>query len=109
MIRDIDPDIRVGCLSNTSELHWHHQKAAPKIHELFDLNFLSFELGLSKPEPELYQTVANKLGCPASAILFFDDNQKNVDSAIKVVYDSHRVEGPEAARQILKDKCLSAN
>jgi len=106
IVADIDPSIRVGCLSNTSEIHWQHQKAAAKLRKTFEIHLLSFELGLSKPEPEIYLAAADTVNCPPQAILFFDDSQKNVDGAIAAGYDAHRVDGPEPARQILHEKGL---
>ena len=43
--------------------------------------FCSFELGLLKPDPEIYKKVAKKLKCDLSEIIFIDDKPKNTKSA----------------------------
>ena len=43
--------------------------------------FCSFELGLLKPDPQIYKTVREKLGCKFNEIIFIDDKKKNTDAA----------------------------
>jgi HAD superfamily hydrolase (TIGR01549 family) len=40
-----------------------------------DVECLSYELGLLKPEPEIYRRVIERLGVPAARILFIGDTQ----------------------------------
>lgn len=46
-----------------------------------DKTFLSFELGLIKPDPRIYETVLQKLNAKSEEVLFIDDLQKNIDAA----------------------------
>jgi HAD superfamily hydrolase (TIGR01509 family) len=91
-----------ACLSNTNELHWESQLGADRLRELFDSTFLSFELGLIKPDREIFEHVVAELGCPAGAVLFLDDNRINVEAARAVGIDAHRVQGSDAARDLLR-------
>ena len=43
--------------------------------------FTSYNLGLLKPDPEIYKTVKEKLGVEFNEIMFIDDKEKNVMSA----------------------------
>ena len=47
-----------GCLSNTNALHWDDHFAQWPIFDAFDFRFLSFELGVVKPDRELFDRVA---------------------------------------------------
>lgn len=101
MLGDLDPAVEIACLSNTCDIHWRTQVASADLARLFKRQFLSYELGLMKPDADIYLHVARELGFPPDRILFFDDSRANVDGALAVGIDAHLVEGPEAARMIL--------
>jgi epoxide hydrolase-like predicted phosphatase len=52
--------------------------------ELFDVTVISGEVGLRKPEPEIYELCARQLGVPPSACVFVDDLAPNVTGAAAV-------------------------
>lgn len=47
----------------------------------FDRFFFSCHLGVRKPDPEFYRRITVELDAPPSSLLFFDDQQANVDAA----------------------------
>ncbi len=102
VISNIQSDIRVGCLSNTSEFHWHNQKSSALLKKMFEHRFLSFQMGYLKPDAAIYLEVTKRLGCAANAILFFDDNIDNVKSAVEFGFNAHLVRGTSEAHNILK-------
>jgi putative hydrolase of the HAD superfamily len=102
LVRGLASRIPVACLSNTNELHWNHQADAFQLADLFPRRFLSHELGLVKPDREVYDHVVGALSVPADTVLFFDDNQLNVDAARGAGIRAERVEGPSAARTHLE-------
>jgi epoxide hydrolase-like predicted phosphatase len=52
--------------------------------ELFDVTVISGEVGLRKPEPQIYKLCASRLGVPPSACVFVDDLAPNVKGAAAV-------------------------
>lgn len=46
-----------------------------------DKRFLSYELGLIKPDPEIYKVVLQKLHAQPQETMFIDDSQKNILAA----------------------------
>jgi epoxide hydrolase-like predicted phosphatase len=52
--------------------------------ELFDVTVISGEVGLRKPEPEIYELCARQLALPPSACVFVDDLAPNVKGAAAV-------------------------
>lgn len=46
--------------------------------------FCSFNLGLLKPDPQIYQAVRQKLDCKFAELIFVDDKPKNVLAAAKL-------------------------
>ena len=93
--------VAVGCLSNTSGLHWAAHFGRWSVLEELDFRFLSFELGLVKPDREIFDAVAGRLDTPAERVLFIDDNQVNVDGAASVGFRARRAQGVEEAGALL--------
>lgn len=47
-------------------------------YDQFDKLFLSCDMGMAKPDQEIYDEVLKELGVPASDILFVDDKEQNL-------------------------------
>jgi HAD superfamily hydrolase (TIGR01509 family) len=93
--------VPVGCLSNTNALHWDHNFVQWPILDSFDFRFLSFQLGIVKPDRELFERVSALVPVPASRVLFLDDNAVNVEGAIEVGFTAAHVRGVDEAREAL--------
>jgi len=74
-------------LSNTNDLHWEEIKRRYLSEEgytckdLFDNVFVSHEMHLAKPDPEIYHEAVRRIGRPAAGCLFIDDTLLNVKAA----------------------------
>ena len=74
-------------LSNTNDLHWEEIKRRYLSEEgytcadLFDNVFVSHEMHLAKPDPEIYHSAVRQIGRPAAQCLFIDDTLINVEAA----------------------------
>lgn len=106
LVASLPEDIVVGCVSNTNDLHWNHQQDGPLIRSLFEVRFLSHELGLVKPDREIFEAVLSKLDRPGQAVLFLDDNQLNVEGARKLAIDAECARGVEGAKRVLASRDL---
>ncbi len=95
--------VRVACLSNCNELHWPRFMDEMALGDAFDHSFSSHELGALKPDREVFDLVVDRLGCAPERILFFDDNQMNVDGARAAGLHARHVRGPEGLRAVLTD------
>lgn len=74
---------RVVVLSNTNRLHqdyWPHHY--PEIAASADFLYLSQDIGMRKPDPEIYKYVLQSEDISAEHTVFFDDLNANVDAAI---------------------------
>jgi len=101
LVRRVRETVPVGCLSNTNVLHWGDHFTTWPIFESFDFRFLSFELGIVKPDRELFDRVADLLPVPAHRVLFLDDNVINVDGAIAAGFVASVVRGVDEATEAL--------
>jgi epoxide hydrolase-like predicted phosphatase len=56
--------------------------AKPWVNErLFDVIVFSSEVGVCKPDPHIFQCALEQLGVDASATVFIDDRENNVNGA----------------------------
>ncbi|MEM7093926.1 MAG: HAD family phosphatase [Actinomycetota bacterium] len=94
--------VLAAVLSNTNRLHWGRQTDHAEIRAMFDRSYLSFQLGMVKPDPEIYEHVVADLGVPADRVLFIDDNQINVDGARAVGLAAEVARGREEAEAIIR-------
>jgi putative hydrolase of the HAD superfamily len=67
----------------------------------FETLVFSSDLGLMKPDPQVYRSADRHFGRPPSDVIFFDDRPVNVESARAHGWRAHRWTGVEAAAQVL--------
>jgi putative hydrolase of the HAD superfamily len=96
----------LACLSNTNALHWQKMSGMEGMGGAFDRQYLSHELGVMKPNPEIFRRVVADIGHAADAIAFFDDGPENVAAARAVGLDAHLTVGPEDLRRTLSRQGL---
>jgi putative hydrolase of the HAD superfamily len=82
----------LATLSNTNEIFWK-KFADTELFDKFQMHFPSHEVGLLKPDPSIYQHVINSTGLLPEQILFIDDQQPNIDSAMAEGMNSIKVKG----------------
>jgi putative hydrolase of the HAD superfamily len=98
-IAELRTQVGVGCLSNTSAIHREHIDAQTNLLRCMDHVFTSYELGLRKPDPQIYTTVLQRLPVAPGEILFLDDRPDNVASARETGMQAEEVFGLTAARE----------
>ena len=106
LVAETRASVATGCFSNTNALHWHRHIAAWPLAGQFDRRFLSFELGLLKPDTAAFAQVAELLQVPAERVLFLDDNVVNVAGAAAAGFQAVRATGVDEARQRLAEAAV---
>jgi putative hydrolase of the HAD superfamily len=96
-------EVVVAALSNSNPVHWFEQQDAQLIRSLFDRPFLSFELNLVKPDRSIFDAVTHALAVQPDEIIYFDDNQLNVDAARAAGWRAQVADGPAVCRAHLAD------
>jgi len=77
-------------LSNTNDLHIECVKEQMGIHRFnrfknaFDKFYLSYEIGMRKPDSEIFDFVLQENNLAADETFFVDDVKENTDSAVKL-------------------------
>jgi HAD superfamily hydrolase (TIGR01509 family) len=109
LVGEVKARVPVGCLSNTNDLHWQGHFTRWPIFDDFSFRFLSFELGLVKPDRALFDEVAQRLPTARERVLFLDDNLLNVEGATAAGFRAAHVRGvDEARRSLIAHKVLDA-
>jgi glucose-1-phosphatase len=78
---------RLFLLSNTDAIHiekFEHKVGvtfAREFYQCFEKVYFSFELGMRKPEPEIFKYIMNKHELSPKRTLFIDDKKENTDIA----------------------------
>ena len=81
LLEKLSRNFRLVCLSNTNLTLYDHFLSKQPIISSFEFTFFSHETGLIKPQPEAFLNVLDQLALEPQEIMFFDDNQANIDAA----------------------------
>ena len=103
VLAEVKRSVPIGCLSNTNTMHWEHQTALWPILDMFDFRFLSFELGLAKPDEAIFHAVADRLPFGRDRILYFDDVDVNSEAARSFGFQSKQVRGIDEVKRELRE------
>ncbi|MCF2444836.1 HAD family phosphatase [Dyadobacter sp. CY345] len=110
LIKELSKNYRLFLLSNTSSIHikqvnkiLHAATGIEKLDDLFEKVYLSYEMGLMKPDPAIYLRVLEESGLVAEETLFLDDNADNIAAASKLGIDTILVQKPVTILDYLKD------
>lgn len=102
LIQELASDHKIYVLSNTSHYHMIEVNAilervsgVTTIDELVEKTYYSYEMGLRKPDPEIYSTLLRDSNLTPNETLFLDDNRNNVEAAIDLGIRAILVEKPK--------------
>ena len=86
-LEELKKSYRVFLLSNTNEIHrikFHREFEADfgySFYDLFERNFYSHEMGMRKPNPEIYLLALKEADLDPEETLFIDDMEENIEAA----------------------------
>ena len=75
------PPYKVSVLSNADGSLRGRLEDEMRIHHLFDDIVCSAEVGMAKPEPEIFRLAAGRLGLDPAECAFVDDWDQNIEAA----------------------------
>lgn len=102
---------RLILLSNINPRCWRYsleqfRKAGYEVADCFDEVFLTFQLGMAKPDPAVFEAVLQRTGTLPHEALFLDDTRQNVEAARRLGIKSWLVTMNEAETQLEMLKTL---
>ncbi len=101
--------LRIGILSNMGEDTLAYMRQEFAWLGDFDHHTWSCELGIAKPDPEIYKYTCEKLGVAPAEALFLDDKAENVHAAEAVGLAGVQFKDIEQLRRELEKRGLLAN
>jgi glucose-1-phosphatase len=112
LIQAVGERYRIALLSNINEAHkawidnyFQHEKM-DHFWDLFEHVFLSFELGMRKPDPEIFQHVQNTMNTCPDEMLLIDDGIMHLESAKQCGLQTLYMKPGGNLEQLLKDNNL---
>lgn len=72
----------------------------------FDRRYISGHMGVTKPNPEIYEVVELDTALDPGALLFTDDRPDNIQAAAVRGWQTHLFKGPEGLARVLVDHGL---
>ena len=100
--------VPVFALTNFGRHSW--DEALPKLDFLadFDRTYVSGIMGVTKPDPRIYEMVEADCGIDPSALLFTDDKAENITAAARRGWRTHQFESWQGfARRLVAEGLLS--
>ena len=87
LLSELKKKYRLLMLSNTNPLHIQtavaaeFSKTGKTMQDFFDKCYLSYEMGMVKPDVEIFEALLTDAQVKAEECLFLDDGKKNIDTA----------------------------
>lgn len=91
----LQPRYHLSLLSNTNPAHYQKICDRYNFFDYFDRLFLSYQIGLMKPDPAIFQHVLSELQVAPETVAFFDDSAHNVSGAKNVGIQAFQVHSPD--------------
>lgn len=105
---------RLFLLSNTDAIHIQHFEETvgasfySSFYQCFEKVYFSFDLGLRKPDPAIFEYVIQKNNLSPKRTLFVDDKKENTDAAEKLGFKVWNLQvGQEDVVDLFEKKILT--
>lgn len=98
-IRGLRPAFKTALLSNAWPGMRQSVDAKYGVMEAFDVQIISAEVGLAKPDPRIFELTVDRLGVKPAEAVFVDDFVKNVEAAQAAGLYAVRFETSQQARR----------
>lgn len=87
ILASVKPGIKLFILSNTNELHWEAAGNIKSVKKYFPnkkQKILPFELGISKPEKNIFKEMLRRTNCLPGECVYIDDQSRHLKAAKKI-------------------------
>lgn len=108
MLRKLKKHYKMFMLSNTNPImmpyiaQTYFTQQGLTINDYFDHLFLSYEMGIMKPNVKIFEAVLDTAGIKAEETLFIDDAEANIETALALGFRTYLPSPGEDFRHIFK-------
>jgi putative hydrolase of the HAD superfamily len=82
-------------LSDTNEIHFGYVRERLGLLRIFQDFIVSYQVGVMKPDPRIYQEALRRSNLPATSCVFVDDRPGNIEGAARVGLHAVLFQSPE--------------
>ncbi|MCG3165330.1 MAG: D-ribitol-5-phosphate phosphatase [Bacteroidia bacterium] len=107
LLKELSKKYRLFLLSNTNIIHYNAYSAYLKttfgkliFDEIFEKQYLSFEVGMRKPDKEIFELVLNENKLLPSETLFIDDSIQHIEGARKTGINAYHLPPTETIIEV---------
>ncbi len=108
LARELKKRYKLILLSNISMLHFEHIRKKFDIINIFDELVLSYQVGATKPDREIFDEVVARAGGNRAGLFYTDDRQDLIDAALALGIDSVKFENADKLRIVMKERGILA-
>lgn len=101
LVKTLAEHYTLSVLSNTDPWHWEFVKDRDSYLDNFRHYFLSFAMGVNKPDEKIFRLVLKELGTQPDNCVFIDDTEENTLAAQKLGFKTIWAANPEEIREKL--------
>lgn len=84
LVGQLKEKYKVYLISNTNEMHFNYLRGKFAVLKIFDKIFPSYEVGIRKPKPGIFELALKTSGVAAQKTIFIDDIKEHVEAAGRV-------------------------
>jgi len=99
LAKQLKNNYKIGLISNINILHFDYLKKNFSIFDIFDSIITSFEVGVRKPNPLIYQKALRALETKPQRIFYTDDRQELIQEAKKLGFKSFCFKGIDKLKE----------
>lgn len=95
-LRQLKLDYKIFLLSNTNDIHWQafqtiftESTGEDSLDHHFHKAYYSHQVGLRKPNADIYEFVAADAGLEIAETIFIDDSYNNIEAASALGFQTH--------------------
>ena len=97
------PTYATAILSNSADGARREEQRRYGFEQLVDVIVYSHEVGLAKPDPEVFRLTEERLGVEPHEIVFLDDHEGHVEAARSLGWHAvHHLSTPASIRKVLR-------
>ena len=107
LLKQLSTNYRLFLLSNTNIIHYRAYSAYLKqtfckmiFDEIFEKQYLSFEIGMRKPDREIFELVLSENKLIASETIFIDDSIQHVEGAREAGITAYHLQPGESILEL---------
>jgi len=115
LLQQLRKNYRVYLLSNTNSIHFiqytaeFYEKYGIQMTDLFDRLFVSYEIGMHKPDEGIYTYVLKVEGLNPTECVFIDDSLPNIEAAAKLGIAGIHITGEQDVTDFFESGKLKPN